>query len=206
MLYPFPRSGLYVITPENQSLVRLMATVEAALRGGAQVIQLRAKHRRPDLAEAKALLDLCHAYRVPLIVNDDLKLAEHLGADGVHLGRDDPDPALARSCLGASAIIGVSCYADLERAIWAEETGASYVAFGAFFPSPTKPHAALAPIELLASAKLRLSCPIVAIGGITPENGAELLRAGADLLAAIDGVFAGSDPCQAASRYARLFA
>ncbi|MFN3920661.1 MAG: thiamine phosphate synthase, partial [Methylohalobius sp.] len=133
-----------------------------------------------------------------------LELAARIGADGVHLGHTDAALSQARELLGPEAIVGISCYADLERACRVEPY-ATYVAFGAFFPSATKPKAKLAPIELLSQAKAKLSCPIVAIGGITPENGAKLLAAGADLLAAIGGVFGHPDPRQAASCYARLF-
>lgn len=205
MPLPFPRRGLYAITPDCEDFALLLTQVEAALTAGIQVLQLRAKHHRLRPAEASCLLRLCHAYQVPLIVNDDIELAEHIGADGVHLGREDAPVRQARDRLGPTAIIGSSCYADLNRAISAEQAGATYVAFGAFFPSATKPDAPLAPIELLASAKAVLTCPIVAIGGITPDNGAVLLKAGADLLAAIDGIFGHPDPQQAVRRYARLF-
>lgn len=205
MPLPFPRCGLYAITPDCADFALLLAQVEAALSGGAQVIQLRDKRRRFNPAQARRLLELCHAHQVPLIINDDLELAARIGADGVHLGREDADVCQARARLGSEASIGSSCYADLDLAIRAVQNGATYVAFGAFFPSPTKPKAPLAPIELLASAKAVLTCPIVAIGGITPENGALLLEAGADLLAAIDGIFGCSDPKQAARRYAQLF-
>ena len=204
MVLPFPRRGLYAITPSFKDFESLLKQVEAALAGGAKVMQLRDKSRRLTHAQATLVLELCHAYAVPLIVNDDLELAHRIGADGVHLGREDAQAKEARKKLGPEAIVGISCYADLNRALYAERAGATYVAFGAFFPSATKPQAPLAPIELLTQAKALLYCPIVAIGGITPENGAGLLQAGADLLAAIAGVFT-QDPRQSASRYARLF-
>ncbi len=204
MPLPFPRRGLYAITPDCEDFALLLTQVEAALAGGAKAIQLRDKRRCISCANAKQLLELCHAYQAPLIVNDDLELAARIGADGVHLGRTDAALSQARERLGPEAIVGISCYADLDQAIRAARSGATYVAFGAFFPSATKPNAASAPIGLLSAAKAVLACPIVAIGGITPENGASLLKAGADLLAAIAGVF-GSDPKQAASHYASLF-
>lgn len=205
MPLPFPHHGLYAITPDCEDFTLLLSRVEAALTGGARVIQLRDKRHRISQAGADRLLQLCHAYQVPLIVNDDIELAERIGADGVHLGREDAGASQARDRLGGEAILGISCYADLRRAISAEKAGATYVAFGAFFPSVTKPNATLAPIELLTSAKAVLTCPIVAIGGITPENGAVLLEAGADLLAAIDGIFRPQDPQQAVRRFTRLF-
>ncbi|GAB6067920.1 thiamine phosphate synthase [Methylothermus subterraneus] len=205
MVHPFPRRGLYAITPDCEDFARLLTQVEAVLTGGAKAVQLRDKQRRLNQTQAAQLVKLCHAYQVPLIVNDDLALAERIGADGVHLGREDTDACQARNRLGPDAIVGVSCYADLSRAVCAAQAGATYVAFGAFFPSATKPNASPAPIELLSAAKKVLACPIVAIGGITPENGACLLAAGADLLAAISGVFGHPDPEQAARRYADLF-
>lgn len=156
-------------------------------------------------AEAGALLALCRARSVPLIVNDDIDLAATIGADGVHLGRDDASLRHARERLGPRALIGVSCYNRLECAISAQAQGASYVAFGRFFPSPTKPGAAAAPVRLLREARPRVSLPIVAIGGITPENGGLLVRAGADLLAVISGVLGAADPARAAQAYQACF-
>jgi thiamine-phosphate pyrophosphorylase len=140
-----------------------------------------------------------------LLVNDDVELAAAVEADGVHLGRDDPAIERARARLGKSALIGVSCYNQLARALDAETRGADYVAFGSFFPSPTKPGAVRASLDLLQEARARLRVPIVAIGGITPENGASLIAAGADLLAVIDGVFNRTDIRAAAARYTQLF-
>ena len=197
--------GLYAITPEGAT--PLAEQVAEAMRGGARLIQYRSKSR--DLAvkrrEAASLLTLCRAVQVPLIINDDLQLAAELGADGVHLGRDDADPRQARARLGADAIIGVSCYDQLALAETAQAAGASYVAFGSFFPSPTKPHAVRPPPELLSEARARLRLPLVAIGGITPENGGLLISAGADMLAVVTGVFAQSDITAAARAYSTLF-
>ncbi len=131
-------------------------------------------------------------------------LAARAGADGVHIGKEDGAIAQARKRLGNDAIIGVSCYDFVERAIEAQAQGATYVAFGRFFPSSSKPLAAPAKIETLQQAKLLLNIPIVAIGGILPENGAQLLAAGADLLAVIGGLF-DSQPEQSARAYQALF-
>jgi len=196
--------GLYAITsgPHPQLLVQ----VAQALAGGARVLQYRDKSddapRRH--AEAQALLDLCRRYQVPLIINDDVALAAAIGADGVHLGERDVDIATARAALGARAIIGVSCYNSFERAQRLAASGANYLAFGAFFPSPTKPHAPRAEPELLRRAAT-LGLPTVAIGGITPDNGGLLVEAGADYLAVITGVFGADDIALAASRVAALF-
>ncbi len=150
------------------------------------------------------LLAICRRFGVPMIVNDDVELAATIGADGVHLGEHDGDVGAARTRLGPSAIIGVSCYDSLDRARQLAGAGADYLAFGAFFPSPTKPLARPAGTDLLRDAKV-LGLPLVAIGGITPDNAQPLIEAGADFVAAISGVFANADPCAAARRYANLF-
>lgn len=200
--------GLYAIADTGcVDPARLAAAVAQALEGGASVIQYRDKSGDPGTRRrtARALLTLCRRYGVPLLVNDDVELAVETGADGVHLGREDVPLEAARARLGPEAIVGVSCYNDLERARRAAAAGADYVAFGRFFPSSTKPHAVAADPELLRAARAELSVPIVAIGGITPENGASLIAAGADALAAIEGVFRQPDIRAAAERYAQLF-
>lgn len=184
-----------------------MAAVGQAIQGGARVIQYRDKGGDRDRRrwEASDLRNLCRSLGVPLIINDDAELARAVGADGVHLGMDDLSIVEARSLLGETAIIGVSCYDRPERALEAQAAGADYVAFGRFFVSPTKPEAAQAPAALLGSARDRLNIPIVAIGGVTPENGGPLVAAGADMLAAVHGVFGQTDIAAAAARYAALF-
>lgn len=142
---------------------------------------------------------------MPLVINDDVALAVALGADGVHLGRDDADPGEARAMLGRAAIVGVSCYDRYERAEWAKSVGADYVAFGRFFRSGTKPDAVQASADLLRRARRELGLPLVAIGGITPENGGPLIAAGADMLAVVEAVFARPDIRAAAHAFARLF-
>ena len=203
------RRGLYAITRQGPHPPgALESAVSAALDGGAVAIQYRDKsedqaRRREEAYELKAL---CASRGVPLIVNDDVQLAAFVGADGVHLGRDDPELKKARERLGSEAIIGVSCYASLERALAAEGAGADYVAFGRFFPSATKPGASPCPLSVLESARNRLAIPLAAIGGINAENGLALVNAGADLLAVIDAVFGQSDVRAAAARIAELFA
>ena len=201
--------GLYAITdpallPDDP---RLIVAVEQAILGGARLIQYRDKSadaaRR--LAQARALNEVCRHHQVPLIINDDVELATQVNAAGVHLGRDDPDPATTRARLGETALIGVSCYDQLDLALAAERAGADYVAFGAFFPSPTKPTEIRASVELLREARAVLHVPIVAIGGITPDNAPVLLEAGADALAVVSGVFGQPEIQAAARRYAALF-
>ncbi len=200
--------GLYAITdPALTAPSRLAEQVGAALAGGAAMLQYRDKRSDPaDQRQlAAALLRLCRAARVPLIINDDIELAADIGADGVHLGRDDGALSSARARLGATAIIGVSCYNELPRAVQAEAAGASYVAFGRFFPSRTKPEAVPASPDLLREAKGAVRIPVAAIGGVNAENGGALIAAGADLLAVIHGVFGQADPQGAAMEIARLF-
>lgn len=200
--------GLYAIT--DSTLIppgQLTNCVSLAIAGGAQVIQYRNKQAPAHtcLREASALATLCHQHNVPLIINDDADLVAATGASGIHLGKTDAPIPHVRAQLGPDAIIGVSCYNDLERAIAAAQAGADYVAFGRFFPSHSKPEAVPAEITLLEHARMQLDLPIVAIGGITPANGQALLAAGANLLAAIHGVFGQPDIRATAAQYADLF-
>lgn len=200
-------AGLYAIA-DTQHLAadRLVPAVQAAIDGGATAVQYRAKFRRDIGARAiESVLDICRTRGVPFIVNDDIELACAMGADGVHIGRDDAPITVARQRMGRDAIIGVSCYDDLAPAIAAEAAGCDYVAFGSFYPSPTKPQAVRPPLTLLTEARARLRVPIVAIGGITPENGAHLIAAGANALAVIGGLFQAPDITAQARRYAALF-
>lgn len=200
-------SGLYAITPDIRDTAELVARVSSVLAAGITWLQYRNKSAGPALRreQSQSLLALCREHRVPLIINDDWQLAAELGADGVHLGEDDGEIAQARASLGPTALIGASCYNRLDLAQAAARAGASYIAFGAFFPSATKPHARRASLELLTDAA-RFGLPRVAIGGITPQNAAALIEAGADLVAAIDGVFAVPDPTAAVRAYSACFA
>ncbi|MES9963854.1 MAG: thiamine phosphate synthase [Candidatus Sedimenticola sp. 20ELBAFRAG] len=204
----FELKGLYGIT--DSALAAGSSTAEQvalALDGGAKIIQYRDKGTDDDkrAKEARDLLQLCRQHGVPLIINDDVELASRIGADGVHLGKDDPDLEAARSRLGHEAIIGVSCYNRFELAIAAQQAGADYIAFGRFFSSSIKPDAVQADIGLLERAKEELHLPTVAIGGITPENGGALIKAGADMLAVIHGVFGQPDIKTACNKFNKLF-
>lgn len=204
-----PSLGLYAITSDAvcANEARLLTAVEAALRGGAALLQYRDKHNGVAIRERLAgrLLNICRAAHVPLIINDDVDLALAIGADGVHVGLSDCSPEQARAKLGPAAIVGVTCSGSLPRALAAEAAGASYVAFGAFFASSTKPAASLVSLDLLRQARTALRLPICAIGGIRPESGGALVRAGASYLAAIAGVFDTLDPEEAARSYADAF-
>ena len=201
----FPTRGLYAITQtENKSSDSIINDVISAIKGGAVIVQYRDKNPLDAVFLGSELVKICHQHQVPLIINDDVELAAKVGADGVHIGKEDGAIAQARRRLGADAIIGVSCYNFVEQALDAQNQGATYVAFGRFFPSTSKPLAAPAHIETLRQAKLLLTVPIVAIGGILPENGAPLLAAGADFLAVIGGLFE-SQPEQSARAYQALF-
>ena len=200
--------GLYAITDSHLIPAdKLTGQVAAAIRGGAAVIQYRDKSSSPAQRQQQAatLVSLCHDHGIPLIINDDVELAVAVGAHGVHLGNADRTVRSARKQLGANAIIGVSCYNEFGRAVEAASEGADYVAFGRFFPSQSKPDTVTADPELLRQARQRLGTPVVAIGGITSENGQPLITAGAQLLAAIHGVFGQADVQVAARRYAELF-
>ncbi|MDP1681235.1 MAG: thiamine phosphate synthase [Burkholderiales bacterium] len=200
--------GLYAITPETGDTAQLLVKTRAALRGGAQLVQYRSKST--DIAlkheQAAELLELCRDFHVPLIVNDDVRLAALIDADGVHVGEDDARLIEARINLGPDKIIGVSCYQDLARAEQFEAEGADYVAFGSFYPSPTKPGARPCPLSLLTEAKAKLHLPVVAIGGITPDNAQPLIDAGADAIAVISALFDAPDVEASAQAFANLFA
>ncbi|MEE9494025.1 MAG: thiamine phosphate synthase [Gammaproteobacteria bacterium] len=201
-------SGLYAITDSRLQTPNELATqVKLAVQGGARMVQYRDKSddQSKRQAQVTALLTICREFSVPLIINDDIQLARFCGADGVHLGRTDSDLQTARKQLGDTAIIGVSCYNEWARAEQAVALGADYIAFGRFFASSTKPDAALAETVLLSRARKQLSLPVVAIGGITANNGQQLVNAGADMLAVIAGLFEQPDIEQTAQRFSRLF-
>ena len=187
--------GLYAVTPEPLDFVR----IEQALEGGAALLQYRRKQR--DVAEAREVVALARRYAVPVIIKDEVELALEVGAAGAHLGRDDGDLAAARRRL-AGRILGASCYNDAQLARAAVRAGADYVAFGSVFPSPTKPLAVRAPLELFSE---RIGAPLAAIGGITVENARQVVQAGADMLAVISDLFEAPDVARRAADYRKLF-
>jgi thiamine-phosphate pyrophosphorylase len=202
-----PVSGLYAVTPELTDSIALVSKVDAALRGGARVIQYRSKSIVDSLRRSQAgeIVRLCRNWNALFIVNDSAALAREVDADGVHLGKDDGGVLAARTMLGPGKLIGVSCYNEIGRAREAVSQGADYVAFGSFFSSSTKPQALRAGTELLQIAASEIALPVVAIGGITEDNAAGLIAAGADAVAVVSALFDAIDVEAQARRFARLF-
>ena len=200
--------GLYAVTPDTSDTDVLARQVAAAIAGGARVVQYRNKDASHalKLEQARVLKRVCAERNAALVVNDHVDIALACDAEGVHLGAHDGSAIAAREAIGPEKLIGISCYDSLAHARVAQSEGADYVAFGSFFPSRVKPGAVRASVELLREARRELHVPIVAIGGITSENGAALVAAGADALAVISDVFDAPDITAAAARFAPLFA
>lgn len=202
--------GLYLVTPNWDDTARLLDVSEQALKaadGGIGLLQYRHKEAGPALRleQATALLALCRRYGVPMIVNDHIDLCRQLDADGVHVGGTDATLALVRATLGPDKIIGASCYGDLPRALDAQAAGASYVAFGGFYPSRVKQYAVTTEPEILDQARAAIRVPYVVIGGMTPENAAPLVARGAPMVAAISSVYQSDDTAAAVGRFLDLF-
>jgi thiamine-phosphate pyrophosphorylase len=198
--------GLYAVTPDQPDTARLCAMVDAAIEGGARLVQYRNKTATAAVraTQAAALLTICRRHGVPLIVNDHQNVAADIGAEGLHLGRDDGDVEAVRARL-PDVLLGVSCYNELERALAAERAGADYVAFGRFFASATKPGDIRASLELVAQAKRVLRVPVVAIGGITLQNAPALVAGGVDALAVVSALFEAADIRASAEQFAMLY-
>ena len=184
-----------------------MSDVTAAIKGGAKIVQFRDKTTdfATQLAISKQLKKLCDQHQAKLIINDNVELAKQSQAHGIHIGKNDRDIQSVRQSLGGEIIIGVSCYNDIDLALKMQQLGADYIAFGRFFPSQTKPNAPQAEIQTLTAAKSVLSVPVVAIGGIDASNAKQLITAGADSLAVIQGVFAQANIETAAAKISQLF-
>lgn len=202
-----PITGLYAITPDIADTDTLLLRTRAALTGGARVLQYRNKTASAALRreQAKALQALCMEFAVPLIINDHLDLALDVDAAGLHLGGDDGDIAAARAQLGPAKLLGASCYDRIELAQSAVAAGADHIAFGSFFASGIKPDAVRPPVDLISRAKQQFRLPVVAIGGITPHNAAQLIAAGVDAVAVISAVFTAHDVAAAAREFRTLF-
>jgi thiamine-phosphate pyrophosphorylase len=202
--------GLYLVTPNWDDTDRLLDLSEQALaagRSGIAILQYRHKEAGPALrlAQATALLALCRRHGVPFIVNDFVELCEQIDADGVHLGGTDAEVAQVRARLGAGKIIGASCYGDMPRALDAQAAGASYVAFGGFYPSRVKKYAVTTKLEILDQAREAIAVPTVVIGGMTPENAAPLVDRGANMVAAISSVYQADSVAAAVGRFLALY-
>lgn len=204
----FSISGLYLVTPDCDDTALLCAQVSQALQGGVSLVQYRHKTASDALRleQATALLAICRQAHIPLLINDHVTLAAELDADGVHVGQHDSAIAAARAVLGPQKIIGASCYNRFELAEQAQAAGADYVAFGACYPSSTKPNAPRASAALFTQAKQLLAVPVVGIGGITLDNARPLVEAGADALAVITDIFQAADIAARCRQYLPLFA
>lgn len=202
-----PMRGLYLVTPNWDDTERLLDCTRAALDGGVALVQYRHKDASPELRrrQGAALLALCRRYGRPLVINDHLDLCLTLGADGVHVGGLDASVAKVRAALGPDKIVGASCYGDLALARAAERDGASYAAFGGFYPSPVKRYSFTTEADILLEARSQIALPLVVIGGMTPDNAVPLVERGADMVAAITSVYSSSDPTASARRFDALF-
>jgi thiamine-phosphate pyrophosphorylase len=199
--------GLYAITPDTEDTGWLCEKVHQALAGGVNWLQYRNKKagNRLRLIQAREIHHLCRQFQVPLIINDHVDLAIEIDAEGLHVGGEDISVTVARRHLGQNKLIGVSCYNQFSRAVEAEEMGADYVAFGAFYPSLTKIDTYHAPIHLLDTAKKALNIPVVAIGGINLDNAAELIASGCDAVAVSHALFGAQNVQSAARQFSKLF-
>ena len=200
--------GLYLVTPDWDDTQKMLAATEAGLRGGAAIVQYRHKTASPELRREQAaqLQALCKRYGKPFIVNDFVELCMELDADGIHVGGTDMSVAQVRAAVGPSKIVGASCYGSLELACDAHRAGASYVAFGGFYPSRVKKYEVTTPPEIVAQAKKDIPLPNVVIGGMTQQNAVPLIAQGADMVAAISSVYFEDDPEAAARAFINLFA
>jgi len=199
--------GLYLVTPSWDDTAALVAATSNALRVGAALVQYRHKTASPELRQAQAsqLLALCRRHSVPFIINDFVDLCLEIGADGVHVGGTDASPAEARKLLGVGKIVGASCYGDRQLAMDAAANGASYVAFGGFYPSKVKQYQVTTAADIVSWAKAEIALPCVVIGGMTPANAAPLVARGADMVAAISSVYGAPSIEVAMHEFVQLF-
>lgn len=202
-----PVHGLYAITPDLKDTTALCGLVEAYIAGGASIIQYRSKltDTKLKIAQSSALRDICRQHNIPFIINDYVNLCLTVDADGVHIGKTDGTLEEIRARLGSDKILGVSCYGSLAHALEAQNKGADYIAFGACFPSKTKPDAPRAELELFTKARQTLRIPVVGIGGITLKNAPKLIDAGAHAIAVIGALSKSADPRATAREFTNLF-
>lgn len=199
--------GLYLVTPDWDDTARLLEVTNRALEAGAALVQYRNKTASDALRreQAAALLALCRQHDRPLVINDHVDLCLQLGADGVHVGGLDAPVAAVRAALGPDKIVGASCYGQLALTRSAQDAGASYVAFGGFYPSKVKVYEVSTPPGIVAQAKGQLTVPVVVIGGMTVANARPLVESGADLVAAISSVYLAEDASAAVREFAAMF-
>ena len=199
--------GLYLVTPDWDDTDRLIDITEQALNAGAAMVQYRHKTAGEAIRseQASALLGLCRRHAVPFIINDHLSLCEQFDADGIHVGGTDRPVAEMRARLGVGKIIGASCYGDLQLARDAASAGASYVAFGGFYPSRVKKYEVTTPADIVSRAKRELSLPVCVIGGMTSQNSRALVKEGADMVAAISSVYQSDSPAASTEAFVQLF-
>ena len=199
--------GLYLVTPDWNDTDKLIAATERAIEGGATLLQYRHKTASEALRieQASALLALCRRLQVPLIINDHLDLCERIDADGIHVGGTDASVAEVRASIGKEKIVGASCYGDMQLARDAANAGASYVAFGGFYPSLVKKYEVATSPSIITQALSELSIPLCVIGGMTPQKARQLIELGAHSVAAISSVYAASDHQSAAAQFASMF-
>lgn len=201
-------SGLYPINDSSMiDYERLPDALEFLFHNGVTLFQLREKtlDKNSLIPVCRRIREICDEYKALFLVDDDVDFASFIGADGVHLGKDDMHISEARAKLGAGKIIGVSCYGDVGLAVRMQKLGADYVAFGSFFPSKTKPLAANVSPMTLMNAKEMLDIPICAIGGINDKNARELLERGADMVAVISDLWEGDNLDEKMKKYKRCF-
>ena len=199
--------GLYLVTPDWDDTEALIKATEIALTVGVGLLQYRHKTASGELRleQASALLTLCRQHNVPFIVNDHIDLCIALDADGIHVGGTDASVAVVRTLIGKDKILGASCYGDFALAEQAQIAGASYVAFGGFYPSRVKKYEVSTPASIVSKAKAELTVPVCVIGGMTPENAKPLVKEGADMVAAISSVYSAADIATAVREFAALF-
>lgn len=199
--------GLYLVTPDWDDTEKMLDATEAGLRGGAALVQYRHKTATPELRKEQAsrLQALCRRYGRPFIINDFVELCMELDADGIHVGGTDMAIAQVRAAVGSSKIVGASCYGSMQLARDAYQAGASYVAFGGFYPSRVKKYEVSTPPEIVAQAKKEIPLPNVVIGGMTQQNALPLVQQGADMVAVISSVYMVDDPEAAARGFVNLF-
>lgn len=200
--------GLYIVTPDWDDTARMVEVTEKALKGGAEIVQYRHKTATPELRkeQAKALQALCRRYGKPFIINDYVDLCLELDTDGIHVGGTDAPVKKVRAAVGPGKIVGASCYGDIELARKATRDGASYVAFGGFYPSRVKKYPVTTPQNIVSDWKKEMpSMPVCVIGGMNVDNATPLVNLGADMVAVVSGVYFQEDPEKVAGQFAALF-